>query len=91
MKLTILLSSTLSVLAEASQHPLSAPQSQASSNDPFIDYMDTFIEETMSRWHLPGLAIGIIDGSDTYFKVCFSTALPDDWLTVVGIRLFFAA
>jgi len=36
------------------------------------DHLEYFIQQKMKKWHVPGLAIGIIDGNSTWFKVQLS-------------------
>lgn len=77
-------------LASSPQESLTSEQDAAPSgnHDPFTATIDSFVADTMSKWHFPGMAIGIIDGSQTYFKVrSRSSSLNDDsMLTTAGLR-----
>jgi len=36
--------------------------------------LEAYVEGMMKKWHVPGLAIAIIDGNKTWVKVCFSSS-----------------
>lgn len=46
------------------------------SGGSFTKDVDNFIQDTMQTWHLPGLAVAVIDGNDTYYQVRSATASP---------------
>jgi len=63
-------------LGEDAQKPLLTdrvgpdPARHVSGDIPFVtEDLEAFIEAKMKQWHCPGLAIGIIDGNQTWFKV----------------------
>lgn len=33
------------------------------------DELHDFIREMMKKWHVPGMAVGIVDGNNTYTRV----------------------
>lgn len=74
MRSILFLSGASVALASSAQKPLSS-----APDDPFTASMDDYVADAMTKWHFPGLAIGVIDGSNTYFKVrklscnCLST------------------
>lgn len=37
--------------------------------DPFTDEFKTLAQRTLDEWHLPGLAIAVVDGGGTFFHV----------------------
>lgn len=39
-------------------------------HSPFTSDFDKFVVRLMSDWHVPGLAIAIVNGNETYSKVC---------------------
>ncbi len=59
---------SLLLLVSAHQIPLSAP-----APSPFTSAFDKLVADSLDRWHCPGLAIAVIDGDDTFSKVCFFT------------------
>lgn len=64
MRSLTFLSGASVALAASAQETLSS-----TSKDPFTSTLDSFVTDTMAKWHFPGMAIGIIDGSETFFKV----------------------
>lgn len=58
--------STVAAAADT-QEPLS------SSDNPFTKDADKFIQDTMQTWHLPGVAVAVIDGNQTFYKVSCSS------------------
>lgn len=55
---------SVSSLCIASQKPLKIEEKL-----PFTTDFDAFTSNLLDRWHVPGLAIAIIDKNDTYSKV----------------------
>lgn len=55
-----------------SQRPLNgaAPLLTVTSETPFDDDFAGFVDEALEYWHVPGIAIGVIDGNHTFTKVC---------------------
>lgn len=39
-------------------------------HSPFTSDFDKFVIRLMNDWHVPGLAIAIVNGNETYSKVC---------------------
>lgn len=58
---------SLLLLVSARQFPLNAP-----TPSPFTSAFDNLVADSLDRWHCPGLAIAVIDGDDTFSKVCHS-------------------
>lgn len=52
-------------LSEALQFPLSRPDTS-----PFNANFDTLVAETLAHWHTPGISVAVIDGDQTFSKVC---------------------
>ena len=50
------------------------PQEQKSLHEkdrtPFSSDFDKYVKRLMHNWHVPGLAIAVVDGNVTYSKVC---------------------
>ena len=36
---------------------------------PFTKDFDTLVEELLEEWHVPGIAIAVVDGDETWTKV----------------------
>ncbi|ODA81273.1 hypothetical protein RJ55_04237 [Drechmeria coniospora] len=64
----------LSPFAAADQKPL-AKYGKGSGN-PFDDDFARFANETLHRWHVPGLSIAVVDGQDIYAKGYGFASLP---------------
>ena len=66
--------STPNTLASRSQeqHPLSRNHFAAESH-PDSESFDRFVNHTLEHFHVPGLAMAIVDGDKTIFKVCKTT------------------
>ena len=48
---------------------------------------DSLVEETMKEWHVPGLAIAVIQGEEIYTKVgIYPLTFPKCSLTRAGVR-----
>lgn len=48
-------------------------QSVLKKNDesgPFNDVFETLVNETLELWHVPALSIAVVDGDDTWARVC---------------------
>ena len=41
----------------------------AAAANPFTEPMATFISDTMAAWHVPGMALAVVDGSSIYTEV----------------------
>lgn len=37
--------------------------------DPFDEKFDRMVEESMERWHVPGLSVAVVHGDETFAKV----------------------
>lgn len=63
---------TVASYDQASQRPLNGatPQLTVTSETPFDDGFAGFVDEALEYWHVPGIAIGVIDGNQTFTKVC---------------------
>jgi len=48
------------------QVPLHAPEHVSS---PFTASFDTYVDELLSEWHTPGMAIAVVKGGQTWSKV----------------------
>lgn len=63
--------------AAAHQKPIAAPltsggvgrQGEKDKESPLTKEFDKRVEELLEQWHVPGLAIGIVDGDETWTKV----------------------
>lgn len=57
---------------QASQRPLNGatPQLTVAGETPFNEDFAGFVDEALEYWHVPGMAIGVIDGNRTFTKVC---------------------
>ncbi len=56
----------LSSTPPASQKPLGGAGDKAT---PFTAEFGKFVADTLERWHVPGIAISIVDGHDTWAEV----------------------
>ena len=54
-----------SALSEAFQIPLSTPDTSLFTTD-----FDKLVAETLAHWHTPGVSIAVVDGDQTFSKVC---------------------
>lgn len=39
------------------------------SNEEYFAKYDKLINESLERWHVPGISIAVVDGDSTYSKV----------------------
>ena len=53
-----------SAFSEASQSPLSTPDTS-----PFTTDFDKLVAETLAHWNTPGVSIAVVDGDQTFSKV----------------------
>ena len=44
-------------------------ESNSSPKSPFSKEFDGLAADLLERWHVPGLAIAVVDGEDTFSKV----------------------
>lgn len=44
--------------------------SRGVKTSPLNDDFQVFVQETMEKWHIQGLAIAVIDGDETWSDVC---------------------
>ena len=66
-----LCASVIQASATDQQQPLIPNHRDATtSQDPFTSDFSSFVEQAMQDWHVAGLAISIVDGNETYAKVC---------------------
>lgn len=47
---------------------------------PLTEEFGTFVEGLLAEWHVPGLAIGVVDGNDTWTEVCTCSDMYGIWL-----------
>jgi hypothetical protein len=38
-------------------------------DNPLNSDFETLVEETLTHWHVPGVAVAVLDGPNTYAKV----------------------
>lgn len=70
---TTLVACISQVAAFAAQAPLTGHTSLESSNrNPFTTELDNYINGLLDEWKVAGLAIGVVDGEDSYTKVAIS-------------------
>ncbi|KAJ6108657.1 beta-lactamase/transpeptidase-like protein [Penicillium sp. IBT 18751x] len=60
-----------------------------SAQSPFTTRFDDRVQELLSTWHVPGLAVAVIDGSSTFSKGYGFAVLPDTPVTPETV--FFTA
>ena len=48
-------------------------QNKADKHGPFDEGFEKLVDKTLERWKVPGLAIAVVDGDDTWAQVGFST------------------
>ena len=70
MKLLLALLLAAGCRGQDAQQPLHA---EGSSFGPWKDKemkdLENFIEDKMKEWHVPGMAVAIVDGNSTWMKV----------------------
>lgn len=54
---------------------LTLPSANPPSNEPFPQELCSFIESVLEHFHVPGICVGIVDGSKTHIK-CFGSSAP---------------
>lgn len=47
-------------------------KNRAAKNGPFDEGFEKLVSKTLESWKVPGLAIAVVDGDDTWAQVCFS-------------------
>ena len=57
----------VAVAPPGEQKPLGG--GEAASDNPFNPEFDQFVADLLERWHVPGVAIAVVDGEETYTKV----------------------
>lgn len=55
----------LPLVLAVSQVPLSGGRSS-----PFTPSFDKLVAKSLDRWHTPGFAVAVVDGDETFSKVC---------------------
>jgi hypothetical protein len=58
------------VLAFGGRFRGQSPILDSESSSPLNAKFDSLVKETLADWHIPGVAIAVIDGNKTYSKVC---------------------
>lgn len=53
----------------AAQKPISGGGGGGEEQGPLTEEFGSYIEGLLEEWHVPGLAIGVVDGDDTYTEV----------------------
>lgn len=61
-----------------------SPILDSESSSPLNAKFDSFVQETLADWHIPGLAIAVIDGNSTYSKARASECC-ERMLTDLGV------
>lgn len=49
--------------------PLGARADNSEDRNPFTDAFKQYALEKLAKWHLPGMALAVLDGEDTFFEV----------------------
>ncbi len=57
----------VAVAPPGAQKPLGG--GEAATDNPFNREFDQFVADLLERWHVPGVAIAVVDGEKTYTKV----------------------
>jgi hypothetical protein len=52
-----------------SQKPVAGGESEGKSKSPFTEEYAKHVGELLEEWHVPGVAIGIVDGDDIWTEV----------------------
>jgi len=39
-------------------------------SSPLNEEFEKLVKENLEKWHIPGLAIGVVDGDETFTEVC---------------------
>ncbi len=50
-------------------------QKPLSGKSPFTKDFVKLVHESLEKWHVPGKAIGVVDGDDTFIQVCIHQVL----------------
>lgn len=73
-----LLSPVAALLQQPGQTVLSADstgqdgvtgEKRKASNNPLDDKFGEFVQAALDRWHVPGMAVSVVDGDDTWAEV----------------------
>lgn len=51
------------------QRPISDDKAKSVRGSPFTKDYEKHVGELLEKWHVPGVAIGIVDGDDTWTEV----------------------
>lgn len=70
-----LLRLTLASSSHPSQSFLGNLDAQVADNTPFHASFDSFVDDLMKDWHIPGLAIAVVHENKTWSKVILLLAL----------------
>lgn len=52
-----------------SQKPISGDDKSVRGSSPFTKEYEKHVGELLEKWHVPGVAIGIVDGDDIWTEV----------------------
>lgn len=74
MKMRLLAQVALSTLCATaargeSQRPISDDKAKSVRGSPFTKEYEKHVGELLEKWHVPGVAIGIVDGDDIWTEV----------------------
>jgi CubicO group peptidase (beta-lactamase class C family) len=50
-------------------------------SSPWSAEFDRLVQDLLQTWHVPGLAIAVVDGASTFSKVSLGTSLIESVLT----------
>lgn len=80
---SLLVAGTLAVVGQfavavpsAAQLPLTYRPASSLDNGPFTPQFDKYINDLLDEWKVAGLAIGIVDGKESYTKVSLLDSSP---------------